>query len=187
MKWASLRNTRTPPPHPPTSRNPWLLICQLPDNYCRTALSSDWNRLLHWCAAVQPRKTISSGTGIPRCPGWISYPGNGSGHAGWCRGRKAQSSCSMKEIAELDWTPGVESEPLPNLRLKSIALAVLASFGLFCLLPLSEFVRPEEWIVRPAEVPTYTPPPPPATEMEKRWSKSWIFLPPPWKLHPCNC
>ena len=28
----------------------------------------------------------------PWCPGWISYPGNGSGHAGWCRGRKAQSS-----------------------------------------------------------------------------------------------
>jgi TonB family protein len=84
----------------------------------------------------------------------------------------------MKEIAELDWTPGVESEPLPNLRLKSVALAVLSSFGLFCLLPLSEFVRPEEWIVRPAEVPTYTPPPPPATEMEKEVVKK-LDLPAP--------
>ncbi len=73
----------------------------------------------------------------------------------------------MKELTELDWTPGVETEVLPNLRAKSLALAALSSFGLFCLLPLSEFVRPDEWVVRPAEVPTYTPPPPPKTEMEK--------------------
>lgn len=73
----------------------------------------------------------------------------------------------MKNTHETDWIPGVESEPLAHLRTKSLALAVLVSFVLFCLLPLSEFVRPEEWIVRPVEVPTYTPPPPPKTEMEK--------------------
>ena len=84
----------------------------------------------------------------------------------------------MKVVAELDWTPGVETEPLPNLRIKSFALAMLVSFGLFCLLPLSEFVRPEEWVVRPAEVHTYTPPPPPVTEMEKEVAKK-LDLPAP--------
>lgn len=84
----------------------------------------------------------------------------------------------MKDMAELDWTPGVETEPLPNLRAKSISLALLASFGLFCLLPLSELVRPEEWIVRSADIPTYTPPPPPVTKMEKTVVKT-IDLPAP--------
>jgi TonB family protein len=84
----------------------------------------------------------------------------------------------MKVVAELDWTPGVETEPLPNLRIKSFALAMLVSFGLFCLLPLSEFVRTEEWVVRPAEVHTYTPPPPPVTEMEKEVAKK-LDLPAP--------
>ena len=73
----------------------------------------------------------------------------------------------MKEGMEIEWTPGVETEPLPHLRTKSLLLAALVSFGLFCLLPLSEFVRPDEWVVRPVEVPTYSPPPPPKTEMEK--------------------
>ena len=91
----------------------------------------------------------------------------------------------MKEIAELDWTPGVESESLPNLRFKSIALAVLVSFGLFCLLPLSEFVRPEEWVVRPAEVATYTPPPPPTTEMEKEVVKKLDLPAPTLETPPC--
>ena len=84
----------------------------------------------------------------------------------------------MKETGELDWTPGVETEPLPNLRIKSLFLSVLASLGLFCLLPLSEFVRPEEWVVRPAEVPKYNPPPPPTTEMEKNVVKK-LDLPTP--------
>ena len=66
----------------------------------------------------------------------------------------------MKDGLDIEWTPGVETEPLPNLRIKSLGLAALVSFGLFCLLPLSEFVRPDEWIVRPADVPTYTPSPP---------------------------
>lgn len=84
----------------------------------------------------------------------------------------------MKQTTEIDWTPGVETEPLPYLRAQSLTLALLVSFGLFCLLPLSEFARPDEWIVRPAEVPTYTPPPPPATEMEKQMVKE-LDLPAP--------
>ena len=84
----------------------------------------------------------------------------------------------MKDGVDIEWTPGVETEPLSNLRIKSLGLAALVSFGLFCLLPLSEFVRPDEWIVRPAEVPTYTPPPPPRTEMEKEVVKK-LELPTP--------
>ena len=88
----------------------------------------------------------------------------------------------MKEGLDIEWTPGVETEPLPNLRVKSMGLAALVSFGLFCLLPLSEFVRPDEWIVRPADVPTYTPPPPPRTEMEKEVVKKWTFPHLHWRL-----
>jgi len=84
----------------------------------------------------------------------------------------------MKEGMEIEWTPGVETEPLPHLRTKSLLLAALVSFGLFCLLPLSEFVRPDEWVVRPVEVPTYSPPPPPKTEMEKEVVKK-LDLPAP--------
>ncbi len=73
----------------------------------------------------------------------------------------------MNQAGEVDWTPGLETEQLPHLHVKSFVLSVLVSFGLFCLLPLSEFVRPDEWIVRPAEISTYTPPPPPTTQMEK--------------------
>jgi len=84
----------------------------------------------------------------------------------------------MKNVQEIDWVPGVETEPLPHLRTQSLLLAGLVSFGLFCLLPLSEFVRPDEWIVRPVEVPTYTPPPPPKTEMEKEVAQK-LELPAP--------
>jgi len=84
----------------------------------------------------------------------------------------------MKEGIEIEWTPGVETEPLPHIRTKSLLLAALVSFGLFCLLPLSEFVRPDEWIVRPVEVPSYSPPPPPKTEMEKEVVKK-LDLPAP--------
>jgi len=84
----------------------------------------------------------------------------------------------MKEGIDIEWTPGVETEPLPHLRTKSLLLAALVSFGLFCLLPLSEFVRPDEWVVRPVEVPTYSPPPPPKTEMEKEVVKK-LDLPAP--------
>ena len=84
----------------------------------------------------------------------------------------------MKEGMEIEWTPGVETEPLPHLRMKSLLLGALVSFGLFCLLSLSEFVRPDEWVVRPVEVPTYSPPPPPKTEMEKEVVKK-LDLPAP--------
>ncbi len=84
----------------------------------------------------------------------------------------------MKQASEIDWTPGVETEFFPHLRLKSLGLAGLVSFGLFCLLPLSEFVRPDEWVVRPADIPSYTPPPPPKTELEKKVVKK-LELPVP--------
>ena len=54
----------------------------------------------------------------------------------------------MKVVAELDWTPGVETEPLPNLRIKSILLALMASFGLFaCYLYLNLSDQKNGWFV----------------------------------------
>ena len=64
--------------------------------------------------------------------------------------------------------PGLEAEEIKGIRKKSILLACLSSFLLFGLLPLSEFAREEQWVVREADVQTIKPPPPPPpTEVEK--------------------
>lgn len=70
-----------------------------------------------------------------------------------------------------DWIPGVEREPITGAFLKSFAFSVVASLGLFCLLPLSEFVGSDEWLVREVEAADFTPPPPPKTRMEKMIEK----------------
>ena len=114
------------------------------------------------------QSTLRSGAGIAG-PCGTCHSGDGSGHACWCTGSKNQPNCPMKEGMEIEWTPGVETEPLPHLRAKSLLLGALVSFGLFCLLPLSEFVRPDEWVVRPVEVPTYSPP----LHLRRKWRKKW--------------
>lgn len=63
--------------------------------------------------------------------------------------------------------PGIGSELIPNSKTKSLLFSMALSTGLFCLLPLSEFIRSDEWLIRKVDAPVFTPPPPPLTQMEK--------------------
>ncbi len=74
----------------------------------------------------------------------------------------------MKETGVIDWIPGIESETKGNGAKKSLFCSLLVSLGLFFLLPLSEFVRSEEWIVREVESVLLELPPPPKTILEKK-------------------
>ena len=74
----------------------------------------------------------------------------------------------MKEMSAIDWVPGIESETRGNGSKKSLICSILVSLGLFFLLPLSELVRNEEWIVREVESVPLKLPPPPKTKLEKK-------------------
>ena len=63
--------------------------------------------------------------------------------------------------------PGIGSELIPNSKTQSLLFSMALSTGLFCLLPLSEFIRSDEWLIRKVDAPVFTPPPPPLTQMEK--------------------
>ncbi len=68
--------------------------------------------------------------------------------------------------------PGVGKERIRGAIWKNLAFAVLVTLCLFCLIPLSEFIRQsDEWLVREVEAFSLTPPPPPKTEMEKQVEK----------------
>ena len=74
----------------------------------------------------------------------------------------------MSRAIDNNLLPGLESEKIAGIRRKSFLLTTLFSFSLFGLLPLSEFAREEQWLVREASVPKVPPPPPPPpTEVEK--------------------
>ena len=74
----------------------------------------------------------------------------------------------MTRIPENNLLPGLESEKIKGIGMKSLILAFLFSFMLFGLLPLSEFAREEEWLVREVSAPYIPPPPPPPpTEVQK--------------------
>ncbi len=73
----------------------------------------------------------------------------------------------MKKLSTIDWIPGIESETSHENPSKSILFSLLVSLGLFFLLPLSEFVRDEEWIVREVDSIPFKAPPPPRTKMEE--------------------
>ena len=60
-----------------------------------------------------------------------------------------------------DWIPGVGKERIRGAGWKSLSFALLVTLGLFCLIPLSEFVRSQEWLVREVQASEITPPPPP--------------------------
>tara|TARA_B100001248_G_scaffold260204_1_gene247812 strand:- start:129 stop:818 length:690 start_codon:yes stop_codon:yes gene_type:complete len=74
----------------------------------------------------------------------------------------------MSKSFENSLLPGLESERIKGIRRKSFFLAAIFSTILFGLLPLSEFAKNEQWLVRDAIVPAMPPPPPPPpTEVEK--------------------
>ena len=74
----------------------------------------------------------------------------------------------MSQSMEDSLLPGLESQKIKGIRRKSFLLACVISAILFGLLPLSEFAKNEQWLVRDASVPAMPPPaPPPPTEVEK--------------------
>ena len=66
----------------------------------------------------------------------------------------------MSKSFENSLLPGLESERIKGIRRKSFFLAAIFSTVLFGLLPLSEFAKNEQWLVRDAIVPAMPPPPP---------------------------
>ena len=79
--------------------------------------------------------------------------------------------------AVTDWIPGVEKELVRGSNWKSVIFSLFVTLGLFCLIPLSEFVRSQEWLVREVQASEITPPPPPKTEMEKEIEKQALREP----------
>ena len=74
----------------------------------------------------------------------------------------------MSKSFENSLLPGLEAEKIKGIRRKSFLLTAIFSTVLFGLLPLSEFAKNEQWLVRDAIVPAMPPPPPPPpTEVEK--------------------
>jgi len=77
-----------------------------------------------------------------------------------------------------DSLPGVGKERIRGAAWKNLAFALFVTTGLFCLIPLSEFIRrSDEWLVREVEAFSFTPPPPPKTEMEKQVEKEALTEP----------
>jgi hypothetical protein len=64
----------------------------------------------------------------------------------------------MSKSFENSLLPGLESERVKGIRRKSFFLAAIFSTVLFGLLPLSEFAKNEQWLVRDAIVPAIPPP-----------------------------
>lgn len=74
----------------------------------------------------------------------------------------------MSKSLENSLLPGLESEKIKGIRRKSFLLAAIFSMVLFGLLPLSEFAKNEQWLVRDTLVPAMpSSPPPPPTDFEK--------------------
>lgn len=67
--------------------------------------------------------------------------------------------------------PGIESERIKGAKRLSLIFSLTISAGLFCLLPLSEFIRADEWLVRTTDAPMFSPPPPPKSKMEEKVEK----------------
>ena len=74
----------------------------------------------------------------------------------------------MKKTSTIEWIPGIESQTKDHSSKKSLVYSLLVSLGLFFLLPLSEFVRQEEWVIREVDSIPFQSPPPPKTKLEKK-------------------
>ena len=77
-----------------------------------------------------------------------------------------------------DLIPGVGQERIRGALWKNFTFSIIISSLLFCLIPLSEFIRrSDEWLVREVETFSFTPPPPPKTQMEKQVEKEALTEP----------
>ena len=57
----------------------------------------------------------------------------------------------MKQESSSEWIPGIESETNGKTKNTSFWISAIVSGSLFLLLPLSEFIKEEQWIVREVE------------------------------------
>ena len=79
----------------------------------------------------------------------------------------------MSKSFENSLLPGLESRKNQGDSPEELSSSDLFFHGIFGLLPLSEFAKNEQWLVRDAMVPAMPPPPPPPpTEVEKIVEKS---------------
>ena len=112
---------------------------------------------------LQNGKPVSLGEIAP-----IGHKCNGSSDARGCFNRKTNPAFTVSKSLENSLLPGLESEKIKGIRRKSFLLAAIFSMLLFGLLPLSEFAKNEQWLVRDTLVPAMpSPPPPPPTDFEK--------------------
>ena len=81
-----------------------------------------------------------------------------------------------------DGIPGVETERVRGSKRLSVIFSLFISIALFCLLPLSEFIRQDDWLVRSVDAPTFSPPPPPKSMMEEKLEKDLLRPKPVPKL-----
>lgn len=72
-----------------------------------------------------------------------------------------------KPPVNFEGVPGLESEKIEGTKKLSFFFSMLISLVLFGLLPLSEFIRYDEWLVRKVDSPVFTAPPPPKSKMER--------------------
>ena len=77
----------------------------------------------------------------------------------------------MKENVSSNWIPGIESENQKSNAARSLLLSFGVSILLFFLLPISEFAREDEWIVREIESAPVINTVPPESKIEKKIKK----------------
>lgn len=74
--------------------------------------------------------------------------------------------------------PAIGTERIRGAPWKSACFSLFVTLGMFCLIPLSEFIRrTDEWLVREVDATAFTPPPPPKSEMEKQVEKEALTDP----------
>ena len=124
----------------------------------------------------QPKiKSLGFASGFSGSQSGSRNRSNGPGTLRWGPSSQVELGTAMKRYTEnFDGLPGVESERLEGSQKVSVIFSLIISLTLFGLLPLSEFIRSDEWVVRKVEVPAFTPPPPPKTKMEKLIEKESV-------------
>ena len=92
----------------------------------------------------------------------------------------------MKQDSSSEWIPGIESETNGKTKNTSFWISAIVSGSLFLLLPLSEFIKEEQWIVREVEPAIIETPPPPKTKLEQKLENNLKNLPSPKPIEAPN-